>query len=143
MYKDALDVCVYDVMRPKYMPLVKNEKAAMIDKIRIIAQAARTNGCGNCGEHAATAFTYLYDHGVRPLDYMSLKGADHAFVVIDARVEIRATGVPGEKTPWCVTRGGKGSGVMKLRGTYEARHFGTRMSGLLAFTGVRSIHREG
>ena len=33
-------------------------------------------------ELAAITFMYLYNLNIRPLDYMALEGADHAFVVI-------------------------------------------------------------
>jgi hypothetical protein len=51
-------------------------------KIRSIAVRATTAGCGNCGEQAAIAFSWLYDQKYGPIDYMSRTNADHAFVVI-------------------------------------------------------------
>jgi len=51
--------------------------------LRLVAAAAEAAGCGNCGEQAATAFVYLLDKGIRPLDLMALeKPGDHNFVVI-------------------------------------------------------------
>lgn len=55
----------------------------MMAYMRIIAGAAENTGCGNCGEQSATAFVYLLDQGIRPLDWMALEDpGDHAFVVI-------------------------------------------------------------
>jgi hypothetical protein len=51
--------------------------------LRMIAATAENVGCGNCGEQSATAFVYLLDKGVRPLDWMALESpGDHAFVVL-------------------------------------------------------------
>lgn len=47
-----------------------------------IAEMAKSTGCGNCGEQSAIAFEYLDENGIRPLDWMSRKNGDHAFVVI-------------------------------------------------------------
>jgi hypothetical protein len=141
-YKDALDVCVYDVVRPTYMTLLRGAKS-MLDKIRIIANTARKNKCGNCGEFSALAFIYLYDLGVRPLDWMGLLGGDHAFVVIGRQA--------GKATDWkkwgaaavvCDAWGEGFRGGDRATGVYRARFFGPEMRGLLPFTGVESIHRE-
>lgn len=39
-------------------------------------------GCGNCGEQTAYAMLLLYHQGHRSLDYMSVAGGDHAFLVM-------------------------------------------------------------
>jgi hypothetical protein len=39
-------------------------------------------GCGNCGEQTAYAMVLLYQLGIRSLDYMTVAGGDHAFLVI-------------------------------------------------------------
>ena len=56
--------------------------------IEAMSQAALTMGAGNCEENAAVAFMYLYNSGIRPLDYMMIPDR-HAFVVLGA--EVRAT----------------------------------------------------
>jgi hypothetical protein len=54
-----------------------------VGDLRILSDLANSHGCGNCGEMTARAFIFLFDLGVRPLDFMVLiKPADHAFVVI-------------------------------------------------------------
>lgn len=54
----------------------------MIDYIRYVAASGRKAKCGNCGELSALAFIFLYDNGVRPLDWMEIKNGDHNFVLI-------------------------------------------------------------
>jgi len=58
-------------------------------KIRRAAAYALSYGCGNCGEHAVIAFTFLMDHGVKPLDFMELfdNRPRHNFVVIGREVD--------------------------------------------------------
>lgn len=53
-------------------------------RIEVEAYNAKSWGCGNCGEQASIAFTYLREHGVRPLDYFEAEGTftRHAFVII-------------------------------------------------------------
>jgi hypothetical protein len=53
-------------------------------RIEVEAYNAKNWGCGNCGEQASIAFTYLRDLGVRPLDYYEAEGmfTRHAFVII-------------------------------------------------------------
>ena len=53
--------------------------------IRGMAQSAREFQIGNCGEHAALAFEYLREKGVRPLDFVTFRDGDHAFVVINRK----------------------------------------------------------
>jgi hypothetical protein len=48
-----------------------------------ISYAAEQRRCGNCREYAAVVFMYLVRRNYGPLDYMSLRNGDHAFVVID------------------------------------------------------------
>lgn len=58
--------------------------------IAIWAKNAAKNHCGNCGEHAAVAFIYLRDRGVRPIEYMGYVSGifeDHAFVVIGRKAQ--------------------------------------------------------
>lgn len=48
-----------------------------------MANVAEGTGCGNCGEHAASAYQYLKRNKVSPIDYMIYRSpGDHAFVVI-------------------------------------------------------------
>jgi hypothetical protein len=53
-----------------------------LDDIRTLSNLVTKYSCGNCGELAAATFIHLHKLNVRPLDYMVLDGADHAFVVI-------------------------------------------------------------
>jgi len=140
--KDTVDVCLYDVVRPKAKRLAKGK--AGIDFMRILANTAKVNQCGNCGEFSALAFMYLYDLGVGPLDWMSLVGGDHAFVVIgrvdgDANQVGRWGANASVCDPW--GRGFRGDDVKT--GTYAGSAFKKQMGGLVSFTGVRSLHREG
>ncbi|WP_299438096.1 hypothetical protein [uncultured Rhodospira sp.] len=108
-----------------------------------MAETAAKNSCGNCGEFSAVAFIYLYDKGVRPIDWMSLTGGDHAFVVIG-----RAAGDANDVDQWgsiaavCDPWGQGFRGGDKKTGTYPGTKFKTQMGGLVSFTGVKSIHRE-
>ena len=43
------------------------------------------HGCGNCGELSSTAFMYLLNTKIRPIEKMHVKGGDHHFVVIGRR----------------------------------------------------------
>jgi hypothetical protein len=58
-----------------------------LDDIRTLSKLVTKFSCGNCAELAASAFIYLHKLNVRPLDYMVLGGADHAFVVIGREVD--------------------------------------------------------
>jgi hypothetical protein len=85
------DRCVYGEV--KAHPLHPG-RVQSLDDIRIFAYLAegrpRPGGarggpvCGNCGEQAARVFMFLYDLGLRPLDYVIALPArvDHAFVVL-------------------------------------------------------------
>jgi hypothetical protein len=99
---NALDRCVYEKTRSdaraeiasKSNPLTaldwmsvteaelaRRSNPTMLEKIRIHADHAKADKCGNCGENADLAFIYLYDRGVRPIDRVEHTG-DHNFVVI-------------------------------------------------------------
>ena len=54
-----------------------------------LARAAETCGAGQSGEHAAVAFAYLLQRGVRPLHYMHSVGREHAFVVVGRKAPER------------------------------------------------------
>jgi peptidoglycan hydrolase-like protein with peptidoglycan-binding domain len=144
--KDALDVCLYDKTRPDteaaYAGL--GSAAAPIDWVRLVAEGAKKNKCGNCGENSALAFMWLYDQGVRPIDWMNLAEADHAFVVIGRK--------PGKATDWkgwgpdAVVCDPWGQGFRygdKMTGTYSAKIFGPQMGGMVPFTKVVSDFRAG
>jgi hypothetical protein len=53
-----------------------------LNSTRLIAEDAKRNGCGNCGEQAAIAFIFLVDNGVRPVEMFAFTNRDHGFVVI-------------------------------------------------------------
>lgn len=141
---DSVDICLYDNVRPA----VKKNPAAsksVIDWLRVTAAESRKQGCANCGEFAAVAFVYLLDLGVRPLDYMSLKGQDHAFVVIG-----RKAGDPSKASNWgpfavvCDPWGAGLRGGDTATGSYHAIFFDTSMgmAGLApGYTGIQSHAR--
>ena len=141
-YKDSVDICLYDDVRPTVRRL-RIGVSSMLRQIRIIARESRNKKCGNCGEFSALAFIYLYDLGVRPLDWMSLVGGDHAFVVLG-----RENADPNDHRNWgpkavICDPWGQGFRHGDIRtGTYPASRFASRMGGLVSFTGVRSLHRE-
>lgn len=142
VYKDSVDICLYDKVRPKVKRLIIGEPL-MLSKIRILANTAKNNKCGNCGEFSALAFMLLYDYGVKPIDWMALKGGDHAFVVI-GRSNKNANDFKnwGSEAVICDPWGrGFRSGDIKT-GTYAASEFEANMRGLVSFSGVRSLHQE-
>ena len=53
-------------------------------RIEVENYNSKSWGCGNCGEQASIAFTYLRELGIRPLDYYEAEGTftRHAFVII-------------------------------------------------------------
>jgi hypothetical protein len=53
-------------------------------RIEVESYNAKSWRCGNCGEQASIAFTYLRELGIRPLDYYEAEGTftRHAFVII-------------------------------------------------------------
>jgi hypothetical protein len=139
--KNEVDVCLYDVVRPKAMRLRSGRP--IIEQIRIIADTATRNRCGNCGEFSASAFMWLFDQGVRPLDWMQLVGGDHAFVVIGRRdgdaTDVRSWGPDAVACdPWGqgFRSGHSGSG------TYPGTQFRSQMGGMVTFQHPSSIHRE-
>lgn len=83
---DSADRCVYGNLRQKAAwQQINSQNGGVQDvgDIRTLGGLAGSHGCGNCGEMTALTFMFLYDLGVRPLDFMVLiKPADHAFVVV-------------------------------------------------------------
>src|SRR5262249_16454713 len=83
---DKADRCVYGDLRQKadWQRINAQDGGVQnLNDIRTLATLADDKHCGNCGELSASAFMYLYNLGVRPLDFVALKvPADHAFVVI-------------------------------------------------------------
>lgn len=83
---NSADRCVYGNLRQKAeWQRINAQRGGVQDvgDIRILSGLAGSHGCGNCGEMTALTFMFLYDLGVRPLDFMVLiSPADHAFVVI-------------------------------------------------------------
>jgi hypothetical protein len=83
---DAADQCVYHELRqePDWQR-INNQVGGVnsLEDIKKLAKLAAKHGCGNCGELTSLAFMFLFNKGVRPLDFMALSDpADHAFVVI-------------------------------------------------------------
>lgn len=59
--------------------------------IEIQARVAKKYKMGNCGEHAAVAYSYLKNEkNLRKLDYFVLVNGDHAFVIIGKKPLIEA-----------------------------------------------------
>ena len=96
---DAADRCVYHGLRqePDWQRINgQMGGVGSLEDIKALAKLTERYGCGNCGELTALAFMFLFNKGIRPLDFMALSDpADHAFVVIgrggsraDDRVEI-------------------------------------------------------
>lgn len=83
---DSADRCVYGNLRqePDWQRINAQKYGVRnVGDIRTLSGLADSHGCGNCGEMTARAFIFLYDLGIRPLDFMVLiNPADHAFVVI-------------------------------------------------------------
>lgn len=52
--------------------------------IESMARRAKEHGVGNCGEHAAVAFKFLEERGIRPLDYLAMIDGDHGMVLLGA-----------------------------------------------------------
>jgi hypothetical protein len=71
--------CV-DTMRTPIFAL-KSTHASLF-YIKYMADAASKAGCGNCEEQSAIAFMYLWDKGIRPLEWVQLLNGNHRFVVI-------------------------------------------------------------
>jgi hypothetical protein len=96
---DKADKCVYGQLRQTddwRMIMDRDLRASKsmsgagiqnLDDIRTLSNLVAKYSCGNCAELAASAFMYLHKLNVRPLDYMILDGADHAFVVIGREVD--------------------------------------------------------
>jgi hypothetical protein len=146
--KDALDVCLYETVRPRAKEEIalkqQNQQMSlpMIDKIRITAEWASEHHCGNCEENSAIAFIFLWDLGVRPLDWMKLS-KDHLFVVIGRAGDENDWKTWGPVAvicdPWAqgFRRGDIGIG------TYPATQFESKMEDLVRgkFT-AWSLYRE-
>lgn len=141
--KDPVDICLYEQVRPAYRKKVADAKT-MLEKIKIIADEVKRKQCGNCGEFSALAFMYLFDKGIRPLDWMSLVGGDHAFVVIgrDKKGDVSKPLNWGPSAVICDPWGQGFRSGDKKTGTYPASSFTSQMGGLVSFSGIRSLHRE-
>jgi hypothetical protein len=70
------------VVKPGYRMRGRGPEKVMDEWVKRTAETAAIFECGNCGERASVAYRYLYQLGVRPLDYMAKIHGDHAFVVI-------------------------------------------------------------
>lgn len=62
--------------------MVSGKRCTGVAQIREWARQAVEGKAGNCDDQSCVAFTYLYDNGVRPLDWMHLINGKHAFVLI-------------------------------------------------------------
>ena len=141
--KDSVDICVYEKLRPSYRKALKKSSKSKLEKIRLMADEIIKMKCGNCGEFSSLAFMYLYDKNVRPIEWMALIGADHAFVVIgrNKKSNINNALSWGANAvicdPW-----GQGFRKNKKTGTYPASNFDANMADLVSFSGVKSLYRE-
>jgi hypothetical protein len=59
---------------------VTGQKSSSNDDFFKAAFYAERYGCGNCYEHAAVAYTWLYRNGVRPIAVLGR--TNHAFVIL-------------------------------------------------------------
>jgi hypothetical protein len=121
-----------------------------LDDIKTLSNLVAKFSCGNCAELAASAFMYLHKSNVRPLDYMVLEGADHAFVVIGREVDTSDWSKWGKSAvvcdPWAFGYiGTDGSDPKHVRSgrfgdsftAYTADLLGTKMKTMFPdFTGV-------
>lgn len=141
--KDEVDVCLYDNLRPATRASAREAKT-VLERIKVIAKEVRDRHCGNCGEYSALAFVYLYDKGVRPIDWLSLVGGDHAFVGIgiDLKAEINDPSSWGKTAVICDPWGQGFRNGDKKTGTYPASEFKANMRNLVAFRSVKSMHRQ-
>jgi hypothetical protein len=142
--KDALDICVYDTTRPDSQKEIAAKGATTIlDQFRIMANNAKKNACGNCGENSVLAFMFLYDMGVRPIDRMGVD-KDHAFVVIGRKTgdanDFKSWGPDAAVCdPWA--QGFRYNDISS--GTYAGTQFETRMTGLVGKFKIATLYREG
>ena len=64
-------------------PTGKGNVSSNLAEVRAMADAATTQGAGNCGEHAAVAFMYCYTRKIAPAEMVWLPGGiGHAFVLV-------------------------------------------------------------
>lgn len=140
VFKDSLDVCVYEELRPEWTEEIEGVSREL-DQFRIIARQAASMGCGNCKEHSILAFMHLHQMGVRPIDHMSCH-EDHAFVVIG-----RQDGNVNDWKNWGDNAVVCDPWTQGLRegqnqaGTYPGKQYGTVMGSLLNDIGIKHVFR--
>jgi hypothetical protein len=146
-HMNAVDKCVYVDSRQRAQFLIDVMKLVTevneLRQYRIIADFARRYGCGNCKEASITAFMFLYDMGVRPIDRVRAN-PDHDFVVIGRQQheDFADWNTWGEHAvicdPWS-------QGLQKGRtsaGTYSASQFGNVMGAILPNIDIFETYRE-
>jgi hypothetical protein len=69
-----------------------------MDYWKRVARNASNACAGNCQEHAAVAFVYLMNRGVKPIEIVSVP--NHAFVVVGRGVKPSETGDIGFPNGW-------------------------------------------
>ncbi len=135
--------------RDKIKKLITNPECK-IGVARLRSEVAKMRGVGNCGEMSATAFIYLDNNSVHPLDWMillplepPLLRVDHAFVVIGREPGTKADDYEnwGPNAvicdPWA-----QGYRKNLSASSYKAKEFERRMKSLEPrFRGVKSICR--
>ena len=116
-----------------------------LSRILTIGRAARTRGNGNCMEQSAIAFGYLYQKGVKPVDYMMFEadGWDHGWLVI-GRAEgsdPADLGTWGPDAVWCDPWGAPGGLCFTINDLLENRPVGggNEFHHAIAATGGRRI----
>jgi len=143
--KNELDIKVYDKVHEARRDTWGNMKGTFgIPHLRAWADLVIKNEAGNCNDMAATAFMFLHDMGVRPIDMLALIKGNHAFVVIGRATsgqdatDYRAWGKCAVVCdPWA--RGfQEGSGEA---GSYSVKQFKETMGGLADITEIRSQFR--
>lgn len=143
--KGAVDICLYDKVRPQSRLKRRSLKTpTMINQMRVVSDEATANLCGNCAEFSIVAFVYLYDRQVRPLDWVSVKSGDHAFLIIGRKPgDINDSSSWGADAaicdPWA--QGFRSGDIAS--GAYPAAEIKEKMEGLIgSFNGVNKLHRE-
>jgi hypothetical protein len=80
-------------------------RAMTIGNMRGTVEYVRRTRYGNCWEQAMVAFIYLYDKGLRPLDYMafSTAGYDHVWVGVGLHPGWQGNNLRswGDEAVWC------------------------------------------
>jgi hypothetical protein len=101
-------------------------------------------GCGNCREMASSAFVFLLDRGVRPIElmYATPDGADHMFACVgrprNAPLDVRQWGADC----WFIDPWMAGFTGDARDGAFPARDIGRMKQRVPKMEGIGLWHRE-